>query len=107
MSERGIRFVYEEPIRLRDRAGREVVLRPDFVIHLASGEIIIWEHLGMLDDDRYRETLDFKLKAYHEAGYIMGKNLFFTADDVKGRLDMEVISNLLDEICKKGGGRME
>ncbi len=103
MTDRRIRFVYEEAIVLEIPGRGQMRVHPDFVIYLDSGEIIIWEHLGMLSSDSYAEAQMKKLQAYHLAGYTLGKNLFFTADNADGTLDVTVISRIIDEICVHGG----
>ena len=103
MTGRRVRFVYEEPIRLEVPGRGNITVHPDFVIYLDSGEIIIWEHLGMLSSDSYTEAQARKLQMYHLAGYTLGKNLFLTADNADGTLDVTVISRVIDEICERGG----
>ncbi len=103
MTGRRVRFVYEEPIRLEIPGRGSITMHPDFVIYLDNGEIIIWEHLGMLSSDSYTESQARKLQMYHLAGYTLGKNLFLTADNADGTLDVSVILRVIDEICERGG----
>ena len=103
MAGRNVRFVYEEPFSI-DIPGRgRAIVHPDFVIYLNSGEIIIWEHMGMLSVDSYADAQTKKIQMYHQAGYTLGKNLFLTADDADGTLDISVISRIIDVICERGG----
>src|SRR5206468_10570476 len=44
----GLRYEYERPIEGTAAPGR---LRPDLSFITDSGDVIIWEHLGMLDRD--------------------------------------------------------
>ena len=103
MTGRRVRFVYEKPVALTIPGRGYVTMHPDFVIYLDNGEIIIWEHLGMLSNDAYAEAQIKKLQMYHQAGYTLGRNLFLTADNADGTLDVTVISRMIDEICERGG----
>ena len=73
------------------------------MIYLDSGDIIIWEDLGMLSIDSYAEVQVKKIQMYHQAGYTLGKNLFLTADNADGTLDVSVISRFIDDISQRGG----
>lgn len=74
---RGIPYRYEqameldvewmEDVRGMDYFGRKIYY-PDFVILTATGEIIVWEHLGRTDLKRYREHNMEKIAAYREGG---------------------------------------
>ncbi len=52
---------------------------PDFVILLADGSFIIWEHLGMANDKKYREDNKDKLFAYLSSVGI--EHLIFTYEE--------------------------
>lgn len=85
-------FMYEVPIQIGD-----ITICPDFVIYdEINNRIIILEHLGMLNDDRYIEMTSWKLKAYHKAGYILGRNLIITCDD-NGTIKSSEIKKLIQE----------
>ena len=57
--------------------GREFY--PDFtLIHPLTKEIIYWEHFGKMDDSDYANKAMAKMKLYHSAGLIPGKNLIIT-----------------------------
>lgn len=82
------RCYYERPLEGTDRPGK---LRPDFTFIDAGGDPIIWEHLGMLNKQSYRESWEWKLQWYAENGYELGKNLFTTEDGPDGGLDQSSI----------------
>lgn len=103
MFARGIRFVYEEPITLKAEGGGIITFTPDFVIHLPDGRILIWEHFGMLGNETYLQRQMRKIQIYHLNDFVLGKNLFLTADDANGRLDMDAVIQTLDIICGLGG----
>ncbi len=61
-------------------------LRPDFSFIDDAGDLILWEHLGMLDRPGYAEGWDWKRAWYARNGFELGKNLFTTSEI--GGLDM-------------------
>jgi hypothetical protein len=79
----GLPYMYE-----RELPGTvdEDRLRPDFSFIDDAGDVILWEHLGMLDRPGYAEGWDWKRAWYARNGYEVGKNLF-TTSEISG-LDM-------------------
>ena len=73
----GLRTFYERPLEGTERPGR---LKPDFSFVDDAGEVILWEHLGMLDRADYRRGWEWKKKWYQENGFAEGKNLFTTSE---------------------------
>ncbi|MDD3289501.1 MAG: hypothetical protein PHT29_01225 [Eubacteriales bacterium] len=54
---------------------------PDFVIlNPLDGELIYWEHLGLLSKEEYRRSTERKLEMYHDNGIRPGDNLILTCD---------------------------
>ena len=51
---------------------------PDFVILTTTGEIIIWEHLGRADLEKYREHNMQKIAAYRQCGVCDDDHLILT-----------------------------
>lgn len=102
MASRHINFVYEQPVILLDENGDPCTLRPDFTIHLVSSDLILWEHFGLLSNDRYLEAQMHKLKVYQRNNYVVGQNLILTADDSQGKLDLAAVSRYLDMLCDMG-----
>ena len=89
----GLPYLYERPIEGTTAPGR---LRPDFSFVDDSGDVILWEHLGMLDRPDYVRSWEWK-KAWYEAnGFRLGDNLF-TTDEGNG-LDMKVIADVANNV---------
>jgi len=61
-------------------------LRPDFSFIDDAGDLIIWEHLGMLDRPDYAAGWDWKRAWYARNGFELDRNLFTTSEI--GGLDM-------------------
>ena len=46
------------------------ILHPDFILRdPKTGKFILWEHLGAMDKEEYRQNARWKLNQYMEAGY--------------------------------------
>ena len=84
----GMPYIYERPLDGTTSPGR---LRPDFSFVTDAGDVIVWEHLGMLDRDDYRRGWEWKEAWYGSNGYTLGNNLFTTQEDDRGGLDSRVI----------------
>jgi hypothetical protein len=89
------RCVYERRLEGTVAPGR---LRPDFSFVDAAGDVIVWEHLGMLDKESYRKSWEWKLGWYEKNGFALGENLFTTEDDPSGGLDQEQLTKVAKEI---------
>ncbi len=55
-------------------------LRPDFSFTMPDGDLIIWEHLGMLDRPDYKRGWDWKRHWYERNGFVEGKTLFTSTE---------------------------
>lgn len=65
----------------------DVYVFPDFTIrHPKTGEIIYWEHFGMVDKPEYLETFIRKIRNYISVGILPGKNLIITTETEKNPL---------------------
>ncbi|MBQ0942292.1 ATP-dependent RecD-like DNA helicase [Ideonella sp. 4Y16] len=73
-------------------------LRPDFSWETDAGELILWEHLGMLDREDYRQGWEKKKAWYASNGYTEGHNLF-TSTEGPG-LDMAEIAMVAQRVRK-------
>ena len=68
------------------------VYYPDFTIRKKSGEIVIWEHFGLIDNSEYYRHSQAKIDRYRKIGIKQYRNLICTYED-----DLEEMSNI-DEI---------
>ena len=91
-----IPYRYEKPLELNNGRGI-VTVRPDFTImNSRTGNIIIYEHLGMMDDAIYVEKNMKKLNLYERNGYLIGKNLIITHETSTTPLNNHVIDEYID-----------
>lgn len=78
----GIPYDYERLYDGTVAAGR---MRPDFSFVTADGDLLIWEHLGMLSRPDYRRGWEWKRAWYQKNGFTEGRTLFTsTEEDGKG-----------------------
>ena len=99
---RGIDYAYEQPLVLANGRTRY----PDFTIaDHARGVTFYWEHLGMLDNPRYRTRWKRKRTEYlacgigsHENGGGPEGTLIETRDEPGGGLDAATIASVIDEV---------
>ena len=80
----GIEYEYE---RVCDGSAAPGRLRPDFSFVTADGDLIIWEHLGMLDRPDYKRGWDWKREWYSKNGFSADKTLFTSTEDSEHGLD--------------------
>ena len=69
-----IPFFYEAALVLDS-----VVWHPDFTIYRPTdGKMLLWEHFGIMDDDKYRKRTIEKISLYIRNGYYPSSNLICT-----------------------------
>jgi len=88
---------HDMEIKLKDDTGQTVTVCPDFVILCSDGSLIIIEHLGMLDNGEYLQNALRRIHLYQINGYRLNENLFLTADYAPGKINAQVI----DEMVRK------
>ena len=91
----GISYEYERVLDGTTAAGR---LRPDFSFIAADGDLIIWEHLGMLSRPDYKRGWDWKREWYARNGFVEGKTLFISTEDSRNGLDSARLRETADTI---------
>ena len=77
LDELGIPYHYEMPLTLDN--GRTVY--PDFtILDMTQRQVLYLEHLGLIDDEEYRDKALRKIKAYEDSGYFLGDRLLITME---------------------------
>ena len=72
----GIPYRYEQKMYVNGRK-----FYPDFTILLPDGEILIWEHNGLMDNGEYVERARSKTYDYEADGFRQHNNLIITYED--------------------------
>ncbi len=86
-----VKYEYE---RLYEGSVDAKHLRPDFSFVTADGDLIIWEHLGMMDRDDYRRGWEWKYQWYKNNGFIEGETLFTSEDNNRDGLDSTTLKQI-------------
>lgn len=83
LSNNGIAFRYECELIFSG-----YTIYPDFTIkHPVSGEILYWEHLGMMDDIEYETKAKWKISKYVSEGIYPMDKLILTYETINNPLD--------------------
>ncbi len=90
-----IDYQYERPMDGTSEPGK---VRPDFSFIDPAGNVVIWEHLGMMSRPDYRQGWEWKRRWYSDNGYELERNLFTSEDDDRGGLDAQAVSEVADKI---------
>lgn len=91
-------FVKKIPYRYECRLELEkICFYPDFtILHPRTGELIYWEHFGLMDFPSYCEKAFNKLKVYSAHGIIPSVNLILTYETQKHPIDIETIYRVIE-----------
>ena len=90
--EKGIYYSYEKALFLDN-----MPVHPDFtIIHPYTGRLWIWEHLGMMSDNKYKEAWKHKKERYRKAGITENTNLILTYEEEETPLDVTGVINIID-----------
>ena len=74
----GVPYRYECELRLKSG----VIKYPDFtLLNKRTREVIYHEHLGRMDDEKYRKKNLRKIEEYRRNGIFVGKNLILTFEE--------------------------
>ena len=88
----GIPYLYEYPISLKEG----VVLHPDFtVLNVRERKTMIWEHLGMMDDEEYSRKALKKILLYERNGIYPGDRLILTHETAQDPLDTRIVQGII------------
>jgi len=92
--------LFDEGLYIRYEAALQLsgsVVFPDFTIRSSKnpGCIIIWEHFGMMDNERYRNRAKQKMGMYYDNGYLPGINMITTFEDKENPPDKDLVDSII------------
>lgn len=88
---RGVEFKYEQPIMING-----VFWYPDFsIIRNFDRKLLLWDHLGMMDKEEYRNLAERKLYGYSTEGFFPYKNLILTYDFGDDNIDLVALEEIM------------
>jgi len=97
LESKGVPFRYEAELKLGG-----ISFHPDFTILCPkSGNIIYWEHFGMMNDPKYFEQSKNKIQIYFEHGILPCDRLILTYDNADGSIDAKLILSLIESIASR------
>ncbi len=76
-------------------------LRPDFSFTTPAGDLIIWEHLGLLERPDYRKGWEWKHWWYKRNGFIDDETLFTSVESSEKGLDSKKLRATAQAIKKQ------
>jgi hypothetical protein len=91
----GLEYEYERRFEGSTEPGR---MRPDFSFITSDGDVIVWEHLGMLNREDYRRGWDWKRNWYLRNSLVEGQTLFTSRESEEGGLDSDRLREIASAI---------
>lgn len=95
LSKHGLHFQYEPTVSVNRK-----IYRPDFLIFDAEGTMVVWEHFGMMHDEKYASAAGKKVADYLVAGYEIGKTLIITSEMQTAVLDVLLVEQFASMLEK-------
>ena len=93
----GIPYRYEYPIALKGLG----TVYPDFtILNIRLRKEVVWEHMGMMDDEDYAQSAIRKINAYLMNGFDPGENLILTFETRSCPLSVKIIQKMIQKYCR-------
>ena len=87
-----IPYRYEAPLKLKGYG----VVHPDFTcLNIRLRKQMYWEHMGMLDEESYRDYALDKILAYEKNGIFPGDGLILTHETQKNPVNSKIIEEMI------------
>ncbi len=75
------------------------VVWPDFtILHPVTEEIFIWEHMGLMDEEEYRNRNLQKIVEYGKSGFLINNKLIVTMESRSLHIDAEEINAIVKRV---------
>lgn len=94
LDQSGLRYEYERDL---SALGFPKGVLPDFFVYRGD-RWVIWEHLGMTDNQSYMLRWAKKEAWYRSNGFVIGTNLFITKESIYSGVDIKCLSQTVDQI---------
>lgn len=96
LAKNNVPYHYEFPVKVGHRT-----VYPDFYcLNVRTREMLLWEHLGMMDNPDYVQKAVLKLNEYQNAGYVLGKNLIITMESIESPLNVKTVRQMIAAYLK-------
>lgn len=97
----GIPYIYEKPLTLTDSTGRDGIrtIYPDFsMMDFVRGEGVYLEHMGLWDDEDYRNGALKKILLFEKNGILINDRLFITIETGRIPLDFDEVEKKIQKL---------
>lgn len=92
----GIEYVYEDELWLDGE-----LYQPDFMAkNKRTGKTIYWEHLGLMDKEKYRRRASNKMEIYTKNGIIPMVNFIITCETDEHPLDCILVERMIQHFLE-------
>ena len=89
----GVPYRYEYPIHIRGCG----TFHPDFVcLNRRTGQEVIWEHFGLMDNSEYAANALEKIVLYAQNGFVLGKGFIYTMETATRPLSSRLVNKLIE-----------
>lgn len=93
LEKKKVPFYYERPFLLKGSG----IIHPDFtVLNGKRRKVFFWEHMGMLDDETYRNHALNRIEQYILNGYYPGRDLILTHETAAKPIRSTIIENIIE-----------
>ena len=80
-------YMYEPKFTVNDKT-----IYPDFMVLRPDGEVVIWEHMGLMENPEYVNRMVSKILDYRKMGFVQHRNLICTyEEDLRNKEVLEEI----------------
>ena len=94
LEKKEIPFYYEKPLYLKGQG----TIYPDFtVLNKKRRKTMYWEHLGMMDDESYRNHALERINYYIIAGIFPGQELILTHETATRPIRTGILESVIDQ----------
>ena len=97
----GLPVRIEPELELMGESGQWHKLFPDFMFKCFDGSVILVEHFGKWDDEKYAERNKRKIQEYLDCGFVLGDNLIVTSDNAEHCTNELMMVEALEKIKKR------
>ena len=89
----GVPYIYEEKVKTIDLQ----YYKPDFTaINIKTGKVMLWEHLGMLDNPKYLNDNIMKFESYRLIEIYPGNGMIITMSSKDKPLKQETVEYIVE-----------
>ena len=89
----GVPYRYEFPLHIKGRG----TFHPDFLcLNKRTGQEIIWEHFGLMDNLEYSARAMEKIALYAQSSYVLGQNFIYTMESSAMPLNSKLVKLLIE-----------